>query len=118
MTDFFESAMTIFSTLVALIFVLLAAWFVLKWMGKTTQGPKTSRYIAVLDRAPLGQDKWLLVVDIGGKKMAVAMSGSTVTKLCDLDDDLSEQPAAPSQTPDFSAALAAMLAKVRKEKGE
>lgn len=114
----FESIGAILSTLAALVIVLLAAWFVLKWMGKATQGQKASRYIAVLDRVAIGQDKWLLVVDIGGNKMAVAMSGGAVTKLCDLDGDLQELAPSTPQTQDFTAVLTAMVAKVRKEKRE
>lgn len=112
----FETVAAVLSTLAALVLVLAAAWLLLKWMGKTTQGQRTSRYITILDRIMVGQDKCLLLISVAGKKMLLGMSNGAVTKLCDIEDDADTIQAVEPQS--FSNLLQSALGAVRKGKSE
>lgn len=115
----FEAAATILSTLAALAFVLIAAWFLLRWVGRRVPGQTGSRHIKVIDRVMVGQDKCLLLVRVAEKTMLIGMSSGTVTRLCDLEDPdgtFDVQPKGDEQT--FSALLQNMMGKMKKPDGK
>lgn len=99
-----KSAVTIFSALCALLFVLALAYITIKWMGSRMSVQTGSRMIKILDRVMIGQDKCLLVVQIGEETMLVGMSGDGVTKLCDLTGTPNLTPSGQS-APEFSDIL-------------
>lgn len=84
--DQFESILTILSALAALIFVLAVAYVTMRWMGQKLPTQSVSRIIKVRDRVMVGQDKCLLVVEVGDKVMLIGMTSHAVEKLCELDD--------------------------------
>ena len=106
-----ESVTMALSTLAALVAVLLAAWFILKWMGKRMPGQTSSRHIKILDRVVLGQDKCLLLVRVAGKAMLIGMTSGAATKLCDVDEDGLEPDAPLPSAQSFSSVFQSFLAK-------
>lgn len=112
----FATFTTLLTALVALGLVLVAAWYLLRWVGKASQGPQQSRYITILDRIAVGQDKWLLLVSVAGKKMLIGMNAGTVVKLCDIEDEEGMLVAPDSQTQSFSTLLQGVLSKTGKGK--
>lgn len=99
-----ESVTTALTTLAALVAVLLAAWFILRWMGRKMPGQTGSRHIKVLDRVTVSQNQGLLLVSVGGKIMLIGFSDGAVQKLCDVDESALEADA-PIQQPGFSSLL-------------
>lgn len=114
----FATVTALLGALAGLVLVLLAAWFLLRWMGKVTQGQRVSRYITILDRVAVGQDKWLVLVSVADKKMLIGMSAGTVVKLCDIEDEAGVLIPPGAETQSFSALLQGMLSKAGKGKGE
>lgn len=94
----FDTAFTILSALLALVFVLFLAYITIKWMGRRMSAQAGGRVIKIIDRVMIGQDKCLLVLSVGGQTMLVGMTGDAVTKLADLPD-LTQQPADGIATP-------------------
>lgn len=119
-----EAAWTIISALFALGFVLLLAYVTIKWMSTKMTGHKTSRIIKVIDRVAIGQDKFLLVVQVGEQTMLIGMSGDSVVKLSDLPETFSLDEWQPSAdgTPDFAEVLKKTvtdsIGKLRKKESE
>lgn len=110
MNDVLSGVGTILSALVALIFVLLLAYYVLRWVGRRMPAQMGSSKIKVLDRVVLGQDKCLVLVSVAEKVMLVGMSNGAVEKICDVEntEDLIDPPV---QTSSFSDALKESLKK-------
>ncbi|MEG0541680.1 MAG: flagellar biosynthetic protein FliO [Angelakisella sp.] len=103
--DKFQSALTIFSALCTLLFVLALAYITIKWMGSRMSVQTNSRLIKVLDRVMIGQDKCLLVVKVAEETMLIGMSGDAVEKLCDLTGNLNLETAVAQAPPEFSEVL-------------
>ncbi len=98
--------------------VLVLAYWATKYMGKRfASGGMGSRYIQVLDRAPLGQNQQLLIVRVAGKTMLIGASGQGMSKLCDIEEDLPEAPGEAGPTP-FSQLLGGLLKKGKDEKAQ
>ncbi|MEG1778110.1 MAG: flagellar biosynthetic protein FliO [Angelakisella sp.] len=103
--DKLQSAITIFSALCALLFVLALAYITIKWMGRRMSVQTGSRLIKILDRVMIGQDKCLLVVKVAEETMLVGMAGDAVTKLCDLTGNIDIEASIAQAPPDFSDVL-------------
>ena len=114
-----ENLLTIGSALASLLVVLLLALLTLRWMGRT-MAPQGGggRHIRVVERVMVAQDKYLLLVSVGGKFMLIGMAGHSVTKLADLDELPPQEPG--SSSPAFSQVLRETLGKAwpGKQKGE
>lgn len=102
--------LSIVFSFVLVVGILFLAYFSTKWLSKKMSTQGNTRYIKVLDRVMLGQDKSIVVVKIAGKTMAVAMTSHTAVKLCDIDE-ASVEPAPPPQGMDFSSIFKNYLAK-------
>ncbi|MEG1686370.1 MAG: flagellar biosynthetic protein FliO [Angelakisella sp.] len=104
--DGFQTLLTVGSALVALLFVLAAAVFTIRWMGRRMSVQTTGKLIKVLDRTVIGQDKCLLLVQVTNRYLLVGMSGNSVALLCELGDisQAVEQSAA-QRPPEFSEML-------------
>ena len=99
-----ESAVTIFSTFAALIFVLGVAYLTIRWMSRRMSLQPGTRIIKVIDRVMIGQDKCLLIIQIGEKAMLIGMSQNSVQKLSDLED-IPQLPVNLAQGAEFSEFL-------------
>ncbi len=84
-----ETVLRILGALVALVFVLLLAWFILQWLGKRMNGlaPGTGgRLLNVLDRVSFGKGGSLLLVRVDKKVFLIAVSEHAIEKIAELDD--------------------------------
>lgn len=72
---------------VAVIMVTAGAYFAVRWFGKRRTGGRAGRYIKIVDRAALGKDSQLVVVQVGTKTLLVSAAGQRVDALCELEPD-------------------------------
>lgn len=75
-----------------LIGVIALAYYVSKWLSKryAVQGQNT-KYLKVIDRIVIGQDRSLCIVKVGEKSMLLGVTQHNISKICDLDsEDLPE----------------------------
>ncbi len=101
-----------FSVIFALLMVvgiLFLAYYVTRWLGKRTTIQSGSQHIKVLDRTFIGQDKCILIVNIKGRVLALAMTSHAVEILCELNAD--DFPSAPEPDTSFSTLLQRFIQK-------
>lgn len=84
--DQFDGMLWIISSLLMMAGVLVLAYYTTRWLGRRSLAQSGSKMIQVLDRAPLGQDKSLVVVKVAGKVMLLGASQNSIRKLCDLEN--------------------------------
>lgn len=93
--------------------VLLLVWFVTRWLGKHySGGGQTGGTVQVLERAPLGPDKALVVVRAGEQVWLLGVTSQHIDVISPLDPAAypADQPPAAGKGRDFSAALQNALA--------
>ncbi len=114
-----SSLWAVFVTLAAMVVVLVLAYYTTKWLGKRMNVSSSTNIIKVIDRVGVGQDKLLAVVKVGKQTMLIGMSGSSITKLCDLQDDAAfEQQIEKNENNLFHTALKTALKRDAKESRE
>lgn len=80
------------------IFVLLITFFGTKFLATKMNRVVGSKYIKVIDKLFIAQDKSILIAKIGKKTMMLGVSSHGIEKICDLEsDDLVDV------TPEFDA---------------
>lgn len=108
-----DYAMTILSAFIALALVLGLAYFCIRWLSHRVTPQTSTRVIKIVDRVMIGQDKCLLVVKIPDKTMLVGMSGDSIVKLCDVDEEAVESHlSAIPPTADFSQVMNGAISKL------
>lgn len=75
-------------TLLIVILILILTYYVTSKLGKGMMGKSASRYMKLLDRLALSQDKALALVEINEKKYLIAISASQITYLAQIDGEL------------------------------
>ena len=91
----------IFTVLLALTGVLLLIWLtcrLAKWLnnrvysgGETSGTNGGSRLLKAVERLPLSNDKYLLVIKAGDKYLLIAVSPQHTELLCELDKEYAEK---------------------------
>ena len=82
--------MGFFSTIGTLIMVgliLFFAWWCTKRLAMGTQGAMQSRYMKLLDRIPVSQDKSIILVQVGEKYYVLGVASSAINVLAELDKE-------------------------------
>ncbi|MFZ2538302.1 MAG: flagellar biosynthetic protein FliO [Oscillospiraceae bacterium] len=71
---------------IVLVGVVALAYYVSKWLSKrcAVQGQNT-KYLKVIDRIALGQDRTLCIVQVGDKAMLLGVTQHNIGKICDIN---------------------------------
>lgn len=95
----FEGIFTAFSTLIVIIAVLFAAWWFTKKIASHGSFSPQSRYMKIIDRIPLSQDRFIVLVQTGEKVYMAGVTASQITLLAELDQEPEalQPPAAPPE---------------------
>ncbi len=110
---------TAISTLIMVVLVLMLAYFMTKKIGKGMIHYQNSRNIKVLDRMMLGQDKSLLIIQVGQKYCLIGVAQSGIQLLKELNEseiitlDGSQNLQAQNMVSHFSAILTEKFGKKR-----
>lgn len=100
--------------------VLALAYGCTRFLGKHYGGGPglgSGGYIKIIDKAALGQDRMLCIVQVAGKTLLLGVTAHSVQRLCRLEEkDLVSLSADPAPSP-FSDILKGMLGK-RPESGK
>ncbi|MDE6883015.1 MAG: flagellar biosynthetic protein FliO [Lachnospiraceae bacterium] len=76
-----------FMTLLVLFLIVLAvAWFVTKWMAGYQRGRVSNTNIEVLEMIGLSNNKYIQIIRVGQKYLAVAICKDTVTMLTEIPE--------------------------------
>lgn len=82
-----SSLAQLFTVLLLFLFIVVLAYFSAKWMGKMQGGMTSNKNIQVLDTMRLSNTKYIQIIRIGKKYVAIAVAKDTVTMLAELEED-------------------------------
>lgn len=86
-TSKLDSVAQFLTVLVLFAIVLLATWFTTKYIAGVQQGKMKGTNFEVIDSFRLSQNKYVQIMRIGERYLAVAVCKDTVTVLQELDKD-------------------------------
>lgn len=76
------------SVLIIFILVLAAAYYVTKWIANYQSGVgSTGKNIKIIETCRISQTKYIQIVRIGGRYVAIAVSKDQVTSLGDVNEE-------------------------------
>lgn len=81
---------TVICALLGVIGLLFLTFYAYKWLNKHRMSGGfgyNNRSIKVVEYVSIAQDKQLMIVSVGSKKMLLGVTPNAVTKICDLDDE-------------------------------
>lgn len=99
-----------------IVLMVIASRMFTKYVKGGTVGIRTSKFMSIVDTIAVGQDRYLLIVEIDGRYFLVGSTSSEVTILSELDSDEISQKISELKTPaedikSFSDALMERLKK-------
>lgn len=83
-------AFTVICALLGVIGLLFLTFYAYKWLNKHRMSGGfgyNNRSIKIVEYVSIAQDKQLMIVTVGSKKMLLGVTPNAVTKVCDLDDE-------------------------------
>lgn len=75
------------SSIIGIILILLLTYFGSRWLVKRMSGSASGQNIKILDRAFLGQDKYVAIVKVGTKHLLIGVTSHEISRLCELGDE-------------------------------
>ena len=96
--------------LIGVLFVILLAYLGTKFMAQKYSKMSTGRYLKVIERVALGQDKALVLLTVNQKAYLLGVTGKDINMLCEFEEQEFEEINNPFKQ-DFSALLGNCLKK-------
>ena len=81
-----DSYIQFMTVLILFLLVLAITWFVTRWMAGYHRGRISNTNIEVLDMISLSNNKYIQIVRVGQKYLAVAICKDTVTMLSEIPE--------------------------------
>lgn len=107
-----ESLLQLLGLLVLFIIILIACYFVTRWVAGIGQGTESTSNIRIIETHKITPNKYIQIVRIAGEYVAIAISKDNVTFLCKLDEDnINLMPVKPMEFKSFKD----VFAKIRKD---
>lgn len=82
-----DSYLQLVTVLIIFIVVLAATLYVTKWMANYQKGANLSKNIEIIDTCKISTNKYIQIIRIGERHVALVISGDQVTNLGDVDPD-------------------------------
>ena len=82
-----DSYLQLVTVLIIFVVVLAATLYVTKWMANYQKGNSLSKNIEIIDTCKISTNKYIQIIRIGERHVALAISGDQVTNLGDVDPD-------------------------------
>ena len=86
----FDEVFSVICALLGVIGLIFLAFYAYSWLNKHRVGGlgnTQNRAIKIVEYVGIAQDKQLMIVTVGSKKMLLGVTANAVTKICDLDDE-------------------------------
>ena len=81
---------TVICALLGVIGLLFLTFYAYKWLNKHRMSGGfgyNNRSVKIIEYVSIAQDKQLMIVSVGSKKMLLGVTPNAVAKICDLDDE-------------------------------
>ncbi|MBZ4665471.1 flagellar biosynthetic protein FliO [Mahella sp.] len=69
------------------VIIIAGAYYATRFIGKKSIGLSKGRYIEIIDRAMLSNDKWLCIVKVGERYYLLSVAPSSVSLITELTPD-------------------------------
>ena len=86
-TSAIDSAAQLLTVIVLFIVVLIATWLTTRYIASVQKGKLSGSNFETVDTFRLSQNKYVQIIRIGHRYLAVAVCKDTVTVLCELQED-------------------------------
>ncbi len=111
-----ESLINLFGVLIIFLLVLVAAYYTSKWIGKAKFLQQNNNNIQVIETFRLNQSKYIQIVKIGSKYVALGISKEHIEVLTELTEDEINLSIPEQNTTDLNVDFKDVLAKIMKKK--
>ena len=82
-----DSYLQLVSVLIIFVVVLAATLYVTKWMANYQKGTSTSKNIEIIDTCKISTNKYIQIVRIGDRHVALGITNDQITNLGDVNGD-------------------------------
>jgi len=113
-----KSAIDLLTVLIIFAFVLGLTWFVTRWIANYEKGRSFGKNVEVMEAFRIAPNKYVQIIRIGKKYVAVAVSKDAVTMLTEIPEEQLQLPeaAAEKTQKSFREILASYRQKQMQEK--
>jgi len=77
----------IFATFVIVACIIYLSYLASKYVGRGMSKGSNSRYMRLIDQLALGQDRYIAVVQVGGKYLLVGVTAGQISILSEVEDE-------------------------------
>lgn len=113
-----NSFIRLLTTLIIFVGVLAITGLVTRWMANYQKGMLVNSNIEIVETSRLANNKYIQIVRIGERYMAIAVCKDTVTMLCEISpEELKQTSGNSAQVPDFKAMLGKFIKKEQEQSG-
>lgn len=78
---------SMFATVVVVAFIIYLSYLASKYLGRGMAKSSSSRYMRLIDQIPLGQERYIAVVQVSGKYLLVGITAGQVNILSELGEE-------------------------------
>lgn len=118
LTGIGNSFLKLIAALVIFVGVLFLTTVVTRWMANYQKGMLVNSSIEIVETSRLANNKYIQIVRIGGKYMAIAVCKDTVTVLCEIPkEELKVSSGMSKGVPDFKSMLNKFISKEQDKSG-
>ncbi|MDI3507896.1 MAG: flagellar protein FliO/FliZ [Clostridiales bacterium] len=79
--------LSVILAVLAFVIVIAGAYYATRFISKKSIGLSRGRYIEIIDRAVLSNDKWLCIVKVGERYYLLSVAPSSVSLIIELTAD-------------------------------
>ena len=87
-----NSVAELLTVLVIFALVLIVTWLVTKWIAGYQQGKNCGKNLEVIETSKIAPNKYLQIIRMGRKYVAIAVGKDTVTMLTEIPEDQLQLP--------------------------
>ncbi len=118
LTGIGNSFFKLIAALVIFVGVLFLTTIVTRWMASYQKGMLVNSNIEIVETSRLTNNKYIQIVRIGGKYMAIAVCKDTVTVLCEIpEEELKPAPGMGKGVADFKSMLNKFVKREQEKSG-
>lgn len=111
-----ENVFQLIGLLVVFALILAAAYFVTKWVGNTALKGQQNKNIEIMETFRLAPNKFIQIVRLGDKYVAIAVSKEQVEYLTEIEEEKLSLPEAGERQFSSNTDFKEILSKINKKK--
>lgn len=110
-----ENVFQLLGLLVVFFLILAAAWFVTRWIGTANMQSQANTNISVIETYRLAPNKYIQIIRLGEKYIAVAVSKENIEYLTEIDEETLSLPSERERQFSSNVDFKDVFSKIRKK---